>query len=660
LRIGILRRPDGAGGRALADAHRARREEANVLRQHAHLLVAVSLLALMGALAGGAALRQSVTFDEVAHIGAGVSALQKLDLRMNPEHPPLPKILAALPLVVRGTYADYSSIQWTISRQPVHAFLGEWVFGDWLLAKWNDPETTLAWARLPMLVLTLLLGWVIYVYGRQLGGSWGGLLSLSVYVSLPAFLAFGPLVHTDVAVTLFFLLTVWSFAGLYRDPSRRQVRVFAACLAGALLSKFTAGLLFAVFPVFALSARRWPLPGQPAERGAARLWRKTRWRAALRGVLWAALVVYAFYFVLSVRQPTVVLDLIPGGAWLDPLRRLLMPVWLYLLGILMVLGMGSRPCFILGHSYPHGVWFYFPVLFVLKSPVGFLGLLALALTVWLVAKRQRRDTPAELIPASEAPHWRALWVSLGVTVAACLASRVSISIRHFSVPLVLLILMLAPLPEQLRRLRSSLPRTARTLQALTALLAASCVFTAVRVYPFYFPYVSPLGFGRPAYTLFADSNVDWNQSLPEVAAFVRARGLTDLPLDAYGFADPTVTVPQARIWNCQTPQESDRGLWVVVSANMILDTHNCAWLLRYPHQALGGGAMYAVRLPATIPAAGSPGGPPLASQMRQFGGTPTDLDTLVLFRDLADHPDKMPEAIEGFKEEFERQRARSR
>src|SRR5579863_9696807 len=48
---------------------------------------AVLLLALMAVLADGAARRESVTVDEVAHIGAGVSCLQKLDMRMNEEHP---------------------------------------------------------------------------------------------------------------------------------------------------------------------------------------------------------------------------------------------------------------------------------------------------------------------------------------------------------------------------------------------------------------------------------------------------------------------------------------------------------------------------------------------------------------------------------------------
>ena len=46
-------------------------------------VVAGLLLLLMAALSGGAALRESVTIDEVAHIGAGLSYVQRLDLRLN-------------------------------------------------------------------------------------------------------------------------------------------------------------------------------------------------------------------------------------------------------------------------------------------------------------------------------------------------------------------------------------------------------------------------------------------------------------------------------------------------------------------------------------------------------------------------------------------------
>ena len=95
--------------------------------------------------------------------------------------------------------------------------------------------------------------------------------------------------------------------------------------------------------------------------------------------------------------------------------------------------------------------------------------------------------------------------------------------------------------------------------------------------------------------------------------------------------------------NCQRPTAADNGQWVVVSANMILDTHNCSWLIGYPHELLAGGSMYAVHLPAYIPAAGSTGGPPLPSEYREFLGFPGDVRLLLL--DMIHHPEKIPEVM---------------
>src|ERR1700686_4363042 len=339
-------------------------------------VVAGALLILMTVLAGGAGLGESVTVDEGGHIGAGPSYLQKLDLRFNEEHPPLAKVLAALPLVLRGTHADYLHISWTFSDAFFPAYLGEWVFGEWVLTKWNDPISTLAWARAPMLVVALILGWVLFVYARKLGGDWAGLLCLSVYVSTPAFIAFAPLVHTDLAVTLFSLLTLWRFAEIWQNPSRKNAVLFGICLAAALLSKFTAIILFFAFVAFALSTRWRAVSGQPVPKDELRAWRRIRWRFTLKGILWAAIFVYLFYFIFSMNQPTNALNRLAHGAATDPFRRILIPPWLYLRGVLIVLITASRPTYILGHGYPHGVWFYFPVLFLFKSALGFLGLLA--------------------------------------------------------------------------------------------------------------------------------------------------------------------------------------------------------------------------------------------------------------------------------------------
>jgi 4-amino-4-deoxy-L-arabinose transferase-like glycosyltransferase len=600
----------------------------------------VLLLALMAVLADGAARRESVTFDEIAHIGAGVSYLQKLDMRMNEEHPPLAKVLAALPLVVRGVHADYSHVSWTFSGGALFKqMLGEWVFGHWLITRWNDPIATVFWARQSMLLLTLVLGIVLFLYGSRLGDQWGGLLCLSAYTTMPVMLAFGPLVLTDIAITLFVVLTLWTFASMWRSPSRGTVLLFGLAFGGALLSKFSAGLLFFCFPAFILSLRWRPAPQQPADKDELRAWRRLRWRSLAKGIFLAVLVVYAVYFVLSWNEPTNSLTLLGNNMASLLLRRMLMPPWIYLRGLALFVFIGKPPAFILGHTYPHGVWFYFPVLFVLKSPLAFLLLLVLALVVCLVAKS--RPVRLAVIPEGLELHWRAVWVSLVVFSGACMLSRFQFSIRHFSVSIALLILLLAPLPRALNQLRSSGWPAARAGVWLTGALAIASVATAVRAYPYYLPFLNSLSLGRPAYDLVADSNLDWNQGLLEVESFVRQRGLTRVQLDAYGFSDPTVYVPQSQFWNCQDAVPKDGGQWAIVSANLIEESHNCIWLFEYPHETLAGGSMYAFQLPRLIPAAGTASGPPLPANYRKFANQSFAGDLRLMFLNCIRDPQQL-------------------
>ena len=100
-----------------------------------------------------------------------------------------------------------------------------------------------------------------------------------------------------------------------------------------------------------------------------------------------SLFVYISIF-LSWNQPTDSFNIIPHFPASPLLRRILMPVWLYLGGVLLfAVSAGSRPTYILGHTYSHGVWFYFPTLFVLKSPLAFLLLLLLALSISILLTR---------------------------------------------------------------------------------------------------------------------------------------------------------------------------------------------------------------------------------------------------------------------------------
>src|SRR5271157_5454504 len=60
-----------------------------------------------------AAKNDSAIMDELAHIPAGYGYVDHLDYRLNPEHPPLAKILGALPLRFLDLNFPTTSTAWT-------------------------------------------------------------------------------------------------------------------------------------------------------------------------------------------------------------------------------------------------------------------------------------------------------------------------------------------------------------------------------------------------------------------------------------------------------------------------------------------------------------------------------------------------------------------
>ena len=63
---------------------------------------ATALLAVFVALAVPSAIGDSATFDETAHLPAGIAYLEHRDFRLNAEHPPLAKLWAAVAVVALG------------------------------------------------------------------------------------------------------------------------------------------------------------------------------------------------------------------------------------------------------------------------------------------------------------------------------------------------------------------------------------------------------------------------------------------------------------------------------------------------------------------------------------------------------------------------------
>jgi hypothetical protein len=154
----------------------------------------------------------------------------------------------------------------------------------------------------------------------------------------------------------------------------------------------------------------------------------------------------------------------------------------------------------------------------------------------------------------------------------------------------------------------------------------------------------------------SDSNVDWNQSLPDVAQFAQQHGVQKLKIDEYAVTESWAVVPGSELWDCQYPTAEDAGHWVVVSADMIMDSHNCTWLLQYPNQPIGGGAMYAVQLPAVIPAAGTPGGPPATNFRILFQTFPRE--PRIMFQELMRDPNRLPNVMREMMQTWQEEQAK--
>ena len=226
------------------------------------------------------------------------------------------------------------------------------------------------------------------------------------------------------------------------------------------------------------------------------------------------------------------------------------------------------------------------------------------------------------------------------------------SIRHFSVPVTLSILLLAPLPSLLWHLAQG-GRPSVYRRGFISVAIAFCLIPAIRQYPWYMPYINLLG-GNHAYEMMNDSNVDWNQGLFAVQDFVNRNHITRLPIDTYGVSEVQPIISQAFLWDCQAPTSLDAGQWAVISANMFYDGRNCAWLRQYPMQELAGGSMYAIRLPSPIPPDGAPGGPPLPAKRKPFLGEFGNSDmrsTLVL---LEQRPDQIRPLVQNLMEGYQK------
>jgi len=541
--------------------------------------------------------KESPCADEVAHLSAGVTYWEKLDMRLNLEHPPLLKLIAGGFAKLAGAHGDYETPSW---RDDVGAQGAEFRYARDFFDVWNRPRVVgmVQTARFGVLAFSTLLAITIFLVARYLSGDWGALVSLGLFVTAPYFLSLGPLLLNDLLLAWACLLALWCFARVQLERTRRACYVWGFCTGLALLAKYSALLLFVSF----ILSEAWNLL-RPI--GPTRGWKEVG-NSWVRGCAVALAVTFVVMAAFSWNTPVARLwgQSSEGYrllAWLAPLqqhtvlRHVVLPSLLYAKGVYTVAIGLTRTTILWGKHYPKGTHAYFPTVFLLKMTPAFLAsvllLLGLALKSRILknhASQVRQDGKSLVI--------RNIRCGLIVFAVAAIQSSIGIGLRHISVPVVLLVVLLSEIAPLAAACGSDLAQI-RIWQAVSCVLVAASFFSCVLVFPDYIPYFNVFASSKSPYLVASENDVDCGQGLPTLKTFVDERHLSELRLDYLGNSprtlDPRVYVPEAIPWNCSSPP-TDQG-WVGVSSDRLgnLDPEGrCGWLFGNGYRALAGGSIY--------------------------------------------------------------------
>lgn len=499
----------------------------NFVRER-HVFVAGALLTLMLGLGLASMVGNSAIVDEIAHIPAGYSYLHYGDYRLNPEHPPLMKDLAALPLQFMNLKFPKDRSEWTTDVN------GEWQAGwDFLYNMGNNADAILFWARLPILLVMVGFGAWLYWICRRYWGTAVALLALTFYTLSPNFLAHGALVTTDLGASIFMFLAIITFARFVSKPTGQNLLLLSGALAVANLAKFSGVLLY---PFLGLVTLFLVWLGKKPKEWRDRMGLYTGGFIAASGLsvlwIWIVYTPHVWNMPTSVQDRLIIGSLpssnVTGVAhFLVNLSHvpLMKPIVQYLLGVTMVFGRvaGGNVTYFNGMVTDQSFHGYFPELFVFKTQVALLILLVASIVFVILTNK--------LLPLKRL--WKQMvksflnhvleWTLGAFSVfyfAVSVAGNLNLGIRHIlPVYLPIFVLVAIGCVKMMRRLAKTRWEMVGGV-ALTVLMAwygLSTVFAA----PNFIAYFNEL-IGGPgnANEYFSDSGVDWGQDLKRLVTYV--------------------------------------------------------------------------------------------------------------------------------------------
>ncbi|MEW2463838.1 phospholipid carrier-dependent glycosyltransferase [Streptomyces sp. NPDC046994] len=452
------------------------------------------------------AVQQAPTIDEPVYVGTAIVYVREHSLRFNPEHPPLGKLIIAT-----GTVFAHPRLE--PGFQGDQGRLGRRL----LYESGNDPWQVMFWARLPVMVVTLLFGLAVFGFARDLVGSTGGLVALALYTFSPDLITNGSLATLDVPAAGFVVTAAWM---VWRARRRPLPHLALAGVASGAAVATKMSTLPAVPVLVALAGwSYWHAMGG----GVPRARRTVRALAAALGVTVVLVgVVWAAYLVVDPRLRWTTPSDVPAVHGLRELLidRLPFPDP-YRDGMRIQFGFEGDTWrgYLFGRLYTGSLWYYLPAALLVKTPLGMLVLWFAGAAALAAVPRLRAAAPYVLIPPA-------------LLLAAAMQGSRDLGVRYALFVPVFLAVAAACVPA-LRR---------RWAYVVTAVLVVLTALSSLRTYPYYLPYSNEV-FGGPAKTHLRlhDSNVDWGQDLGRLADRLRERypGTRDVWLVYKGSGVPT-------------------------------------------------------------------------------------------------------------------------
>jgi 4-amino-4-deoxy-L-arabinose transferase-like glycosyltransferase len=472
-------------------------------------LIVPGLLIAQAALIVFAIHRESLTFDEEDHMYAGYRMWTAADYGLNPEHPPLVKLLAALPVLGQN-----------FKTAPLMNifFKGEAMMGgeQWMALNDDAPRRIIFRMRLATVLLALALSLLIFFATREWFGETAAIIALILAVFEPSLLAHSGLVTTDIGCALFFLAAVYSFYRYVKHPTWTRVLI-AGIAAGLLLATKHSGIL--VGPILPLMAAYEVLVAPPDTR--KRLALRLAGACAIIAVVSVA-VLWSFYGFRFAARPAG-LALIPSLANyagdLKPFEKSIV-LWIahmrllpesYIFGLVDIRVFAKNfNSFLLGRWYPHGMLLYFPVLILIKATLGLLAAVALTAFALVTGKLNIRFKRGDQVQLDRGRALTYVAIAGAVFLAVAIQNGLNIGVRHilpvFAVAVILAAAGLA-----------SLAARSRTWAWACVILLAAHVASSLSVYPNTIAYANEAwGGARNTHLYLSDSNVDWGQQLFQV------------------------------------------------------------------------------------------------------------------------------------------------